>query len=84
VTVRQGRKPVFLAVHRVDNSVYFKRLDREAHVLLLALRGGATLVAACETAFADSKESQEKCAAKIREWFSRYTEFGWFREPAKR
>ena len=84
VTVRRSRAPVFLAVHRLENSVYFKRHDREAHALLLALRGGATLEAACETAFADSTDAPEKCAAKIREWFSRWAEFGWFCEPARR
>lgn len=84
VTVRRSRRPVFLAVHRLENSVYFKRLDREAHALLLALRGGATLDAACETAFAGSTDAPEKSAAKIREWFSRWAEFGWFCEPARR
>ena len=84
VTVRRSRTPVFLAVHRVNNSVYFKRHDREAHALLLALRDGETLGVACEAAFADSKKSPEKCAAKIREWFSRWAEFGWFCEPARR
>jgi hypothetical protein len=83
-TVCRSRKPVFLAVHRLNDSVYFKRHDPEAHALLIALRGGATLGAACETAFAGSKASPEKCAAKIREWFSRWAEFGWFCEPAKR
>jgi len=83
VTVRRSRKPVYLAVHRLENSVYFKRHDREAHTLLLALRGGATLEAACETAFADSKESPEECAARIQEWFSRWAEFGWFCVPLR-
>ena len=84
ITVRRSRQPVFLAVHRLDYSVYFKRHDPEAHALLVALRDGATLGAACETAFAGSKEPPEKCAAKIREWFSRWAEFGWFCERARR
>jgi hypothetical protein len=84
MTVRRSRKPIFLAVHRVDDSVYFKRHDPEAHALLVALGGGATLGAACEIAFAGSKASPEKCAAKIREWFSRWAEFGWFCESAKK
>ncbi len=84
VTVRRSDAPVFLAVHRLNNAVYFKRHDREAHALLLALRGGATLGAGCETAFAGSAEPPEKCAVKIREWFSRWAEFGWFCEPARR
>ena len=84
VTVRRSSKPVFLAVHRLENSVYFKRHDREAHTLLLALRGGATLESACETAFADCTDAPEKCTAKIREWFSRWAEFGWFCERPRR
>ena len=83
VTVPRSRQPVFLAVHRLENSVYFKRHDREAHALLLALSGGATLDAACETAFADSADAPEKCTVKIREWFSRWAEFGWFCEPVR-
>ena len=83
-TVRRSRKSVFLAVHRLGNSVYFKRHEPGAHALLLALRGGATLGAACETAFAGSKSAPQKCAAKIRGWFSRWSEFGWFCEPARR
>ena len=84
IVVRRSRKPVFLAVHRLENSVYFKRHDREAHALLVALREGTTLEAACDTAFAGTKDAPEKCAAKIREWFSRWSEFGWFCEPAGR
>lgn len=84
VTSRRSRRPVFLAVHRLENSVYFKRHDREAHALLVALRDGATLESACGTAFAGTKDSPEKCAAKIREWFSRWAEFGWFCERARR
>ncbi len=84
VTCRRSRKPVFLAVHRLDNSVYFKRHEPEAHALLVALRDGSTLESACESAFAGTKMPAEKCAEKIREWFSRWSEFGWFCEPPRR
>ena len=84
VTCRRSRKPVFLAVHRLEDSVYFKRHDREAHALLVALRDGATLEFACEAAFSGTKDSPPKCAARIREWFSRWSEFGWFCEPVRR
>ena len=78
VTVRASRTPIFLAVHRVNFSVYYKRLDPEAYRLLLALRGGATLEAACGEAFADSKELPEQSAERIQGWFARWMEFGWF------
>lgn len=81
VTVRRSRTPIYLAVHRVNFSVYYKRLDAEAYHLLLALRAGATLDEACATAFAGSKELPEQSAARIQEWFARWMEFGWFCKP---
>jgi hypothetical protein len=78
VSVRRSRTPIYLAVHRVNFSVYYKRLDPEAYRLLLALRDGATLEEACATAFAGSKELPEQSAARIQEWFARWMEFGWF------
>jgi hypothetical protein len=77
-TVRQSRTPIHLAVHRVNFSVYYKRLDPEAYRLLLALRAGATLEDACGQAFAGSKELPEQSAARLQEWFARWMEFGWF------
>src|SRR5579863_24509 len=41
-------KKVFLAVYRLDHSIYFKRLDPEAFALLRALREGKPLSAAIE------------------------------------
>ena len=81
VTVRRSRTPIHLAVHRVNFSVYYKRLDPEAYHLLLALRSGATLDEACGTAFAGSKELPGQSAARIQEWFARWMEFGWFCKP---
>ncbi len=78
VTVRKSKEPIHLAVHRINFSVYYKRLDPEAYRLLLALREGAALDDACATAFAGSKELPEKSAARIQEWFARWMEFGWF------
>lgn len=81
VTVRRSRKPIHLAVHRVNFSVFYKRLDPEAHRLLSALQVGVTLNNACAEAFADSPEAPEQSAARIQEWFARWMEFGWFCKP---
>ena len=78
ITARKSRTPIYLAVHRLNFSVYYKRLDREAYQLLQALRSGVTLDEACARAFADSKELPEQSAARLQEWFSRWMEFGWF------
>jgi len=69
--------PIFLAVHRVDFSVYFKRLEPEAFKLLSALRDGATLADACERGFTRSKLRGDAAAVKIGEWFNVWTRLGW-------
>lgn len=71
------RRPIYLAVHRVDCSVYYKRLEPAAFRLLTALRSGATLDAACAEAFRDSKELPDQSAAKVQTWFATWTRFSW-------
>lgn len=72
------RAEVYLAVHRFDHSVYYRRIDREAYLLLRALQRREPLGAALETAFASSGLSAEQQAAKIQEYFSHAAELGWF------
>jgi hypothetical protein len=72
------RSTAFLAVHRFDNSVYYRRIEREAWLLLFALRGRKPLGAAIETAFAGSDLSPEEQAQKIRDCFAHAAELGWF------
>jgi hypothetical protein len=75
---RSLRDPLFLAVHRVSFSVYYKRLTPLAYELLRALRDGQTLEAACETAIIASGEiTPDEAAGQIREWFSTFTSLGW-------
>lgn len=74
---RTSAAPIYLAVHRVEFSVYYKRLEPGAWVLLQALGRGLTLEAACADAFADARESEEEMAGKIQGWFATWTRFGW-------
>jgi hypothetical protein len=74
---RPSRNPIFLAVHRLENSVYYKRLEPEAHRILLALRKGQSLADACSTGFGGTDNPPETDAAKVREWFSAWMQFGW-------
>jgi hypothetical protein len=69
--------PIHLAVHRVDCSVYYKRLEPEAFALLNALHDKASLADACNSAFSHSPNPPEENAAKLREWFSIWTQLGW-------
>ena len=77
LSARASREPVHLVVHRHDLSVFYKRLDPEAYLLLSALRDGATLDAACGAAFADAREFPAQSAEKIRRWFAQWTQLGW-------
>jgi hypothetical protein len=72
------RSAICLAVHRYDNSVYYRRIDRENFLLLSALQQGVSLGEALETAFHRSKLSAEEQAAKTREYFTHASEQGWF------
>jgi hypothetical protein len=72
------RSRVFLAVHRFDNSVYYRRIDREAYRLLRSLQQHRTLGESLEAAFAESRMAPERQAAKIQEYFAHAAELGWF------
>ena len=72
------REAVCLAIHRFDNSVYYRRIDREAYILLSALQQGETLGQALEAAFAGTKLSEEQQAASIQQYFAHAAELGWF------
>jgi hypothetical protein len=74
---KPSEHPIHLAVHRVDCSVYYKRLTPEAFALLNALRCGITLTDACEQAFAHSPTPPEQNAETLRDWFAVWTRLGW-------
>jgi hypothetical protein len=78
---------IHLAVHRHDNMLYTKRLEPAAFALLTALRQGATLEAACETAIAADTSKVRKAKAghdfpqRLTEWFADWSSLGWFTQP---
>jgi hypothetical protein len=75
---KMRRSAVPLAVHRYENSVYYRRIDPEAYVLLSRLQAGAALGVALEEAFRNSTLSAMEQAAKIQEYFGHASELGWF------
>lgn len=68
---------IWVAVHRQENNLFFKRLDPEAYAILTALRGGRTLSAACAAALRDSNPAID-WTARVREWFQNWQSLGWF------
>jgi len=69
---------IYVAVHRFDYSVHYRRLEPEAYRLLSALRDGAVLMDAIEAAFAGSTMTEEQQAQSAQEWFGLWQSMGWF------
>jgi hypothetical protein len=69
-------KETYIVVHRLDNSLYYKRIDAREYRLLTGLRSGQPLGRALKSAFADAPDP-----AIVREWFQTWTELGWFCKP---
>ena len=69
---------IFLAVHRLDDSVYFRRLEREEFQILKELRAGKTLSRAIASALRKSSIAPEDRPAQIQSWFQTWSTLGWF------
>ena len=69
---------IFLAVHRIDESVYFRRLAREEFTILTALRAGKTLTQAITAGFRKSAMPAEERTATVQKWFQNWATLGWF------
>lgn len=81
---RLKAKPISLAVHRLDYSVYFRRLEREEFVILRELRDGKTLARAVEPAFEQSSILPSERPAHAENWFHTWAALGWFCRPEKK
>jgi hypothetical protein len=70
-------KTIFLAVHRVDDSVYFRRLEASQYDLLLAMQKGRTLAQAVSDTFA-KRLNRQTDPAQVTQWFQNWSKLGWF------
>jgi hypothetical protein len=76
------RADIYLAVHRVDDAVYFRRLDADEFQVLDALRNGKPVGEALDAVFGESPLAPEELQSKIEGWFSTWAAGGWFcKEP---
>lgn len=71
----------WLAAHRVDLAVYYRRLEREEFRMLAAIREGLLLGEAISAGFAGSRIAESRQAERIREWFANWGELGWICAP---
>lgn len=72
---------VFLAVHRVDDSLYYKRLSAPAYRTLMELRGGATLARAAQRGSAALAGNMLERAQTVQSWFALWSQLGWLCSP---
>ncbi|MEI6083840.1 MAG: DNA-binding domain-containing protein [Verrucomicrobiota bacterium] len=75
-TLRRPRpETVHVAVHRINNAIYYKRLTPAQFALLRALQAGRTLTQACARAGNPDE---------LQRWFGTWAAFGWFCRRATR
>jgi hypothetical protein len=69
---------IYLAVHRHENSVYYKRLSREEYRLLAALIAGEAIGNAIDKALEGSAIPEEERAPFLQVAFQTWSSLGWF------
>jgi hypothetical protein len=74
---RSNPDPIFLAVHRLDYTVYYRRLAAEEYLLLLAVQDGLCIGEAIDLAFKNSSASMEEQQSMLATWFSACAQLGW-------
>lgn len=75
---------IFLAVHRLDFSVYYRRLTPEEFRLLVALRAGRPIGSAIQHAFEGSTVPLDEIPALLQLWFTTWSHFEWLSARRRR
>ena len=78
---RPTREQIYLAIHRHDDTVYYKRLSREDFLLLEALERGDSLGEAIDTAFRESTAPESEHPVIIQSAFHHWMQMGWLCSP---
>ncbi|MGD0548639.1 MAG: DNA-binding domain-containing protein [Terracidiphilus sp.] len=74
---QMARCDIWMAVHRHNLVVYYKRLAREEYELLTALSNGSSLGNALEAVFPHPAITPGEQTASVSEWFGNWAELGW-------
>jgi hypothetical protein len=72
---------IWLAAHRQEFMVYYKRLTPEEYRMLTAIQAGTALGVAFEAAFTNSSMDEEARPGFLQECFHQWTILGWLCEP---
>jgi hypothetical protein len=74
-------KRLYLAVHRQQFTVYYKRLALEEYTMLAALQAGQSLGAALEAAFIKSRLQEQQRAERVQKIFQDWMLLHWLCHP---
>ena len=74
---RSKPEPVFLAVHRLNDTVYYRRIAAEEYRLLSALRDRLPIGRVIRCAFEHSLASDEQQQSMLETWFATWAQLGW-------
>jgi Putative DNA-binding domain len=74
---RLKREQIFVAVHRLDFSIYYRRLEREEYQLLCAIRASKNIGAAMTAFYKQSSMPIDDLEPRIGNWFAIWSELGW-------
>ena len=80
-SARPRKSSLFIVVHRLDNSVYYRRIQPEEFRILTAIRRGDRIANAVEAGFEGSPLSIDDYQANIAKWFAVWSELGWLCQP---
>ena len=78
---RLRRRSAWVAAHRLDLCVYYRRLEHAEYLTLEAIRAGQRLGAALEAGLREVQAPETRLAAKVKEWFAVWAELGWICAP---
>jgi len=70
-------RQTFVAVHRVDFTVYYRRLDAEEFRLLDALQQDKSIARALDSALAGIELDPAELQDKVQHWFANWAQLGW-------
>lgn len=72
------QQKIYLAVHRFDDSVYYRRVEREVFLILNALRLGSSVAESIASGFANTRLGPDEQTTLIHRCFAHASELGWF------
>ena len=74
-------RPTWVAAHRVDLLVYYRRMQPEEYLTLTSIRDGLPLIEALDAGFTHSRIPENRRPQIVRDWFETWAELGWICAP---